>query len=234
MPIITDMSQESAVALTGCVLETPSLGPVRVISAPQGFEVSQALYDCWDAIDLDTVTLPNCRSNNPCYSPACGGDDEQGPPWTVDAMTPMDFGMGQGPLTVTLTGTGFVAPLEGLFVAPDGSGWEVRPATVISPTEATVALTAADLDVAGFSTVGLRKGSEVNAAPGGTVFQATAGAPGTWNPFAPPNQTTPASLNTLGAMGNTTAWTTGQHVRLTDGTTHAYWNGSAWTAGDAP
>jgi hypothetical protein len=30
----------------------------------------------------------------------------------------------------------------------------------------------------------------------------------------------------------TTAWTTGQHMVLGD-TSHAYWNATTWTAGDA-
>jgi hypothetical protein len=64
---------------------------------------------------------------------------------------------------------------------------------------------------------------------------ATAGTPGT---FTPGGATTPANLAALqGATppvvaSPATAWTTGQHVVLGDAA-HAFWNSTAWTAGDA-
>jgi hypothetical protein len=70
MPVITDTSQESAVALHNCVVATPSLGPVEFVSSPAAFVVSQALYDCWVAVDLDAVALPNCRTG-PCVTALC-------------------------------------------------------------------------------------------------------------------------------------------------------------------
>lgn len=61
---------------------------------------------------------------------------------------------------------------------------------------------------------------------------ATAGAPGT---FAPEGAEAPADLAALGTVtaDPTTAWTEGQHVVLGDAS-EAYWDGSAWAAGQAP
>jgi hypothetical protein len=64
---------------------------------------------------------------------------------------------------------------------------------------------------------------------------ATAGIPATLTPadsYPPP---TFASLTTTHTLTATpaTAWTTGQHVVLGDGS-HAFWNGTAWVAGNAP
>lgn len=60
----------------------------------------------------------------------------------------------------------------------------------------------------------------------------TAGSPGS---FTPPGSQVPAdltALQALGALGSTTAWSTGEHVILGDAS-HANWDGSAWVAGDA-
>jgi hypothetical protein len=61
----------------------------------------------------------------------------------------------------------------------------------------------------------------------------TAGAPAT---YVPVDATRPASLHALedlGALGNTTAWTTGQFVTLADGS-EAYWDGNSWELGRKP
>lgn len=60
---------------------------------------------------------------------------------------------------------------------------------------------------------------------------ATAGSPGS---FTPEGATVPADLADLDDVtaDPATAWTTGQHVVLADDS-HAYWNGTAWAAGDA-
>lgn len=61
---------------------------------------------------------------------------------------------------------------------------------------------------------------------------ATAGTPGA---FLPTGVVAPADLATLqglGALGQTTAWTTGQYVVLGDAS-HAYWDGAAWAVGQA-
>ena len=60
---------------------------------------------------------------------------------------------------------------------------------------------------------------------------ATAGIPGTWTPANsdPPNKFT--VMNTITASP-ATAWTTGQHVVLGDGS-FAHWGGAAWTSGKA-
>lgn len=63
---------------------------------------------------------------------------------------------------------------------------------------------------------------------------ADAGTPGEWTPA---NSYGPADLAALQASGITanpgTAWTTGQHVVLEDGS-KAHWDGTAWVAGEAP
>ncbi|MGW1558314.1 phage tail tube protein [Streptomyces sp. NPDC002144] len=60
---------------------------------------------------------------------------------------------------------------------------------------------------------------------------ASAGTPGS---FTPDGATTPANLAGMSSViaTPTTAWTTGQHVILGDGS-KAYWNGTAWVAGQA-
>lgn len=61
---------------------------------------------------------------------------------------------------------------------------------------------------------------------------ATAGAPGTWTPAgsAPPR----SLAETAGVTASpATAWTTGQHVVLSDeDDSHVSWNGTAWVAGN--
>jgi hypothetical protein len=60
-----------------------------------------------------------------------------------------------------------------------------------------------------------------------------AGTPGT---FTPPGCKIPRDLyelGRLGPLGETTAWTTGQFVRLGDGT-NATWSGTDWVSGIAP
>lgn len=65
------------------------------------------------------------------------------------------------------------------------------------------------------------------------VTGVTVGAPGT---FTPAGATIPADLPALialGDLGETTAWSGGDYVTLGD-TTDAYWDGTAWTVGQAP
>jgi hypothetical protein len=61
----------------------------------------------------------------------------------------------------------------------------------------------------------------------------TAGTPAT---LTPSDATRPADLGALtdlGALGNTTAWTTGQYVVLADAS-EAYWDGNSWEYGRKP
>jgi hypothetical protein len=60
---------------------------------------------------------------------------------------------------------------------------------------------------------------------------ATAGSPGTWTPSGARPPSTLAGCAGLTASP-ATAWTTGQHVLLADGTTHVHWNGTAWASGN--
>jgi hypothetical protein len=60
--------------------------------------------------------------------------------------------------------------------------------------------------------------------------------PGTPGSFQPAGATVPYDINvirSLGALGQTIAWTTGQYVVLGDGS-QAYWTGTAWNSGAAP
>ena len=61
---------------------------------------------------------------------------------------------------------------------------------------------------------------------------ADGGTPGT---FTPDNSYGPESFDDLGSLtaNPSTAWTTGQHVVLRDGSL-AYWDGTAWVEGSAP
>lgn len=56
------------------------------------------------------------------------------------------------------------------------------------------------------------------------------GTPGTFQPLGCDTPADLAELQGLGALGETTAWTTGQYVVLGD-SSNAYWNGTAWVAG---
>jgi hypothetical protein len=65
------------------------------------------------------------------------------------------------------------------------------------------------------------------------IVSIIAGDPAT---FTPVNATRPADLTelqSLGALGQTTAWTGGQYVLLRDGSS-AYWDGDSWNLGAAP
>jgi hypothetical protein len=94
---------------------------------------------------------------------------------------------------------------------------------VMTGTRGDRHMTAVTLTVAGLFTV------LMTATP---ATGATAGTPGTWTPGG---STPPANL--AGTSGVTatpsSAWTTGQYVVLGD-SSHCYWNGTAWTAGEAP
>jgi hypothetical protein len=66
---------------------------------------------------------------------------------------------------------------------------------------------------------------------------AATGATGVTSPgtFTPPGAMAPANLAAMTGItaSPATAWTTGQYVKLGDGST-AYWDGAAWVAGIAP
>ena len=61
---------------------------------------------------------------------------------------------------------------------------------------------------------------------------ATAGTPGTFSPSGAQVPSTIAGLRALGALGQTTAWTTGQYVEYGSGQ-KAHWNGTDWATGEA-
>ena len=61
----------------------------------------------------------------------------------------------------------------------------------------------------------------------------TQGSPGDFEPVGATVPYDLATLQALGALGETTAWGTGEYVVLGD-STNAYWNGTAWASGEAP
>jgi hypothetical protein len=73
-------------------------------------------------------------------------------------------------------------------------------------------------------------------ASGPAATGATSGVPGTWTPvdsYPPKNFTDLTDGDPVIVATPATAWTTGQYVTLEDAS-HAYWNGTAWVAGEAP
>lgn len=72
------------------------------------------------------------------------------------------------------------------------------------------------------------------ALPGATApTGVTPGAPGTFTPGGSTVPATLGALQTLGALGETTAWAADQYVVLGNAS-HAYWDGDSWAAGEAP
>jgi hypothetical protein len=103
------------------------------------------------------------------------------------------------------------------FAAEPAPGWS--NSTDTGPQFPTVS-PGVDMSIPGFS----------NNGPASTG--ATAGSPGVWTP---PNSDPPQKFTTMNAItaSPATAWTTGQYVKLGDGT-NAHWGGSAWTSGIKP
>lgn len=60
----------------------------------------------------------------------------------------------------------------------------------------------------------------------------TAGTPGSFSPGGATIPADLAALQALGALGQTTAWGTGEYVELGD-SSKAHWDGAAWAAGEA-
>lgn len=68
-----------------------------------------------------------------------------------------------------------------------------------------------------------------------TTITPTGVTPGTPGSFTPAGATVPstiAELRALGALGQTTAWTTGQYV-VYGSSSHAHWDGTDWQTGNA-
>lgn len=67
---------------------------------------------------------------------------------------------------------------------------------------------------------------------GADPFGVIPGTPGTFIPTGADIPANLSALNSMGDLGETTAWSSGQYVELDDAS-HAYWNGSTWVAGEA-
>jgi hypothetical protein len=108
--------------------------------------------------------------------------------------------------------------------ATSAQGWE-GPAWVDASIKGGVT-SAVTIDMTFVANGAWTRTSQVAAT--GATAQTT---PGT---FTPPGAMAPASLPLTGVTASpATAWTSGQHIVLGDGT-KVYWNGTAWVAGVAP
>lgn len=119
----------------------------------------------------------------------------------------------------------------------DGSAWGVGPYNVTRDESNLAAPLNVAIDPNDHLDMELTTVSPPDAACGsfslGTpATGAEAGTPGTYTPDNSYGPADFASITTLTA-DPTTAWTTGQHIVLRDGSL-AYWNGTAWTTGAAP
>jgi hypothetical protein len=65
------------------------------------------------------------------------------------------------------------------------------------------------------------------------VVSITAGAPATYSPVDATRPANLGALTDLGALGNTSSWTTGQYVVLAD-SSEAHWDGNSWEYGRKP
>jgi hypothetical protein len=140
-----------------------------------------------------------------------------------------DFTIANDAVNFTLTGAR----------SKDGSAWGVGPYNVVKDASSIDAPLKTPIDSKDHLHMELTTVAPPEAVCGATALGveatgATAGAPGT---LEPTNSYAPAdfaelSANPLAATPGT-AWTTGQHIVLRDGS-HAYWDGTAWVAGNAP
>lgn len=122
----------------------------------------------------------------------------------------------------------------------DGTAWGVGPYDVVSdgtgPSPLLTALDAYDHLHVQYVTIAPPTPSANCLASGPAATGATAGSPGTYTPVDayPPADFADLTDGTPVVVANpATAWTTGQHIVLEDNS-HAYWNGTAWVAGNAP
>lgn len=127
---------------------------------------------------------------------------------------------------LALLDSGAEVPMREVFV--DGNGWDYLG--YVSGVEKT------GQDVGG--KVQLNCSYQITGAidftgegaPAATA--ANAGSPGTYDPSGAALPANLAAMTGITAVP-ATAWTSGQHVFMGDGN-KAYWNATAWTAGEAP
>lgn len=68
---------------------------------------------------------------------------------------------------------------------------------------------------------------------GGVPTGVVPGMPGMFTPFGSAAPANLAAIISLGALGETTPWDEDEYIILGD-SSHAYWDGSTWVAGEAP
>lgn len=120
-----------------------------------------------------------------------------------------------------------------------GSGWGTGPYNVVlgsgsTPAKLLTPITSGDHLHVQYTTVAPPTPSCDCAASGTRSTGGTAGTPGVYTPVDSYARTTFADLTVAPTLtaSPTTAWTTGQHIILGDGS-HAHWSGTAWVAGSA-
>jgi len=137
-----------------------------------------------------------------------------------------DFTIGNDAVNFTLSGAS----------SKDGSQWGVGPYDVVFddtnvPSPLLEAIDTNDHLLVTLTSVAPPEPSDGGEELGTPATGADAGSPGTYTPANSYGPETLADLTGVTASPNT-AWTTGQYVRLRDGSL-AHWTGSAWAAGAA-
>lgn len=112
---------------------------------------------------------------------------------------------------------------------------ERRERRYVDPDTGETVSATGDNDPVGFDKQAFEDALVYNPNDAANVVEATGAAAGTPGTFTPEGAEAPADLGALAAVtaDPTTAWTEGQHVVLGD-SSEAYWDGSAWVAGQAP
>lgn len=159
------------------------------------------------------------------------GNGARAPFGQIGSISPATKKVGDAPFVLTVTGTNFVASDIIVF------GGVNQTTTFGSATSLTATVNLSAYTAARPIVVQVRHGSILSAPKifmltPPTATGATAGTPGSFTPDGS-TPATLAALQGLGALGQTTAWTTGEFVVLGD-ESEAHWNGTAWAAGKAP
>jgi len=140
-----------------------------------------------------------------------------------------DFTIGNDAVNFTMTGAN----------SKDGSAWGVGPYNVTRDETNVAGPLNVAIDPADHLHVELVSVAppDVTCGAGALGIPATGADAGTPGDYTPANSYGPADMAELTATPLTatpsTAWTTGQHIVLRDGSL-AYWNGTAWAVGAAP
>jgi hypothetical protein len=133
-----------------------------------------------------------------------------------------DFTIGNDAVNFTLSGAS----------SKDGNAWDVGPYDVLSGGPLDDPLDPKDHLAVMLTSVAPPEPTCGGAALGSPATGATAGTPGSYTPTGSYGPEDLADIGSLTASPST-AWTSGQHIVLGDGSL-AYWNGTAWVTGAKP